>query len=83
MIVQHTQPRHDATQNDDQRHDTGHTETLQLERVPLVEALQFVVLEAQLVPRTALGRFYGVIHGDVGSCFVRMIFRVNQRRDGL
>lgn len=63
LIVRHAERRHDAAQHHDQRHHAGDAEALQLERVPLVQAFQFVVLEAQLIPQPALGRLHRVIHG--------------------
>lgn len=63
MVVGHTEGGHNATQDDHQRHDAGHAEALQFERVSLIKTLQLVIFEAQLVPRSSSGRPHCVIHG--------------------
>lgn len=70
LVVRHAERCHDAAQDDNQRHDAGDAEPLQLERVALVEAFQFVVLEAQLVPQPSFRCFDGVIHFRVCECGV-------------
>jgi len=54
--------RHHPAEDEYQGHHSQHREALQLERVPLVEAFQLVVLEAQRVERAAARRLHGMIH---------------------
>lgn len=64
LIVRQAEDRHDARQQDDQRHHAEHRDPLDLVRVTLVQLLQLVVLKAQLVPRMRPRRLHSVVHRE-------------------
>lgn len=53
---------HHTAEDQDQGDDAQHGKALQLEGVALVEAFQFIVLEAQRIERAAARRLDGMIH---------------------
>lgn len=66
--VDETERCHYKTKYDKQRHHTNHRESLHLQCVPLIQALQFGILETQFVPWLCFRCSHRVIHGCGCGC---------------
>lgn len=65
IVVEKTQGGHNATQHHDQRHNTENTESLQLERVPLIQAFQFIIFKPKFVPRSPFCCLNSMVHNSL------------------